>query len=146
MEVIIPLALLIVGLVIGFFVARFVYTKEGAIKANEQAERALKSLMAEQASHHLAQTRHSLELIQNQCEGLKKDLDSYEKLLAQDPENAEPRVPFFGEEATTYLRNNLKSNEQSRVQTTPGAQPRDFAKSGSGLFVGTSTPSAAEKE
>ena len=43
MEVVIPLAMLAIGLIIGFFVARFMYTKEGAVKANEAAEKPLRN-------------------------------------------------------------------------------------------------------
>ena len=60
MEVVIPLAMLAIGLIIGFFVARFMYTKEGAVKANEAAEKAIKELLSQQSQHHIFQVKQSI--------------------------------------------------------------------------------------
>ena len=43
MEVVIPLAMLAIGLIIGFFVARFMYTKEGAVKPTRPRKKPLRN-------------------------------------------------------------------------------------------------------
>ncbi|MEW9799049.1 ZapG family protein [Alteromonas sp. CYL-A6] len=146
MDVLIPLALLAVGLIIGFFVARYVYTQPNSKQAIEAAEKNLKEMLAQQAEHHLHQTRQSLSAIESQCNSLRYQLDEYESLLSQTTEGDAPKVHFFGEQATSYLRNNLKGKENNRITRVAETQPRDFANSGSGLFVGKSEQPAADKK
>ena len=145
MEVVIPLAMLAIGLIIGFFVARFMYTKEGAVKANEAAEKAIKDLLTQQSQHHIFQVKQSIEAIEKQCNGLKQSITEYEELLESSDSDDMPAVPFFGEHTSAYLRNNLKGAEKSKHNANSDTQPRDFANHSSGLFVGNSAPSAAEK-
>ncbi|WP_018982726.1 ZapG family protein [Salinimonas chungwhensis] len=146
MEVLIPLALLVVGLIIGFFVARYVYTRDGSDKSVKQAEKNVKEIMGQQAEHHFHQTRQIVDSLENQCQSLRMQLEEYEGLLKN--ESDDDSVPFYGEQASAYLRNNLHGREKSKVKTVSGSsQPRDFAGASSGLFVGTeSSSSAPEKE
>ncbi len=145
MELLVSLALLVVGLIIGFFVGRFFQQKQGAGSA-AQTEKQVKEILAQQAQHHIHQTRQSLESIESQCETLKQQIDEYETLLEQGGEEEGSKVPFYGEQATTYLRNNLKGSDKSKVNRVSDTQPRDFANSGSGLFVGGSDKNTAEKQ
>ncbi|AXR05487.1 ZapG family protein [Salinimonas sediminis] len=144
MDVLIPLALLVVGLIIGFFSARYVYTKEGGSKATKQAEQNVKEIMAQQAEHHFHQTRQTVEAIESQCQTLRKQVEEYEALLKQGTED--DSVPFYGEQASTYLRNNIKGREKASIQTVSGTQPKDFASASSGLFVGSPGQSVAQKD
>ena len=144
MELLVSLALLVVGLIIGFFVGRFAQAKTSG-NNSAQTEKQVKEILAQQAQHHIHQTRQSLESIETQCATLKQQIDDYELLLTQSNDEEAEKVPFYGEQATTYLRNNLKHSESSKVQRVPDTQPKDFANSGSGLFVGESKQSTAEK-
>tara|TARA_B100001063_G_C16741064_1_gene544830 strand:+ start:113 stop:550 length:438 start_codon:yes stop_codon:yes gene_type:complete len=144
MELLVSLALLVVGLIIGFFIGRFVQTKTGGNNA-AQTEQQVKEILAQQAQHHIHQTRQSLEGIEGQCETLKQQIEEYEALLTQSNDDEDAKVPFYGEQATSYLRNNLKSSEKSKVNKVSDTQPKDFANSGSGLFVGGSEQSTADK-
>lgn len=146
MDVLIPLALLVVGLIIGFFVARFMYAKDGNSKAAKQAEQNVKEIMAQQAEHHLHQTRQTVESIESQCQALRMQVEEYESLLKQGTDDEKDSVPFYGEQASTYLRNNLKNREKSSDNSVQGLQPKDFANTGSGLFVGSNSGSAAGKQ
>lgn len=146
MEVVIPLVMLVIGAVIGFFVARYVFTKKGAVKASVAAEQAIKDLMAQQSQHHIYQVRQSVESIEQQCASLQQSLREYEDLLAEKDADKLPTVPFFGEQTSVYLRNNLQGAEKGQQHTNSDTQPRDFANQSSGLFVGNSEPSIAEKE
>ena len=46
---------------------------------------------------------------------LKATIEEYELLLEQGSDD-DSKVPYYGEQATTYLRNNLKGSDKSRVQ------------------------------
>ncbi|GGW81113.1 ZapG family protein [Alteromonas halophila] len=146
MDVIIPLALLVVGLIIGFFVARYIYTKSSSQQAVEIAEKNVKELMAQQADHHIHQTRQSLSAIESQCQTLRQQVEEYEALLGPNADEDTPGVPFYGEQASSYLRNNLQGKEKAKPAHVADTQPRDFAKEGSGLFVGGNSQPAADKK
>ena len=145
MELLVSLALLVVGLIIGFFAGRFFQQKQGAGNA-AQTEKQVKEILAQQAQHHIHQTRQSLESIESQCETLKQQIEEYETLLEQGGDEEDSKVPFYGVQATTYLRNNLKGSDKSKVNRVSDTQPKDFANSGSGLFVGGSEQNNAEKQ
>lgn len=146
MDVLIPLALLVVGLIIGFFVARYIYAKSSSQQAVETAEKNVKEMLAQQADHHIHQTRQSLSAIESQCQALRQQVEEYESLLSQSMDEDAPKVPFYGEQASTYLRNNLQGTEKAKQHHVADTQPRDFAKEGSGLFVGGTGQSAADKK
>ncbi|RDV28120.1 DUF1043 family protein [Alteromonas aestuariivivens] len=146
MDVLIPLALLVVGLIIGFFVARYLYTRDDSVTATKLAEKNIKELMAQQAEHHIFQSKQVVEEIERHCQNLRQQVEEYEVLLNQNLDEDVPRVPFYGEHASAYLRNNLKGDEKSKLSKVTGAQPRDFAGSGSGLFIGATGNSTAEKD
>ena len=82
MELLVSLALLVVGLIIGFFAGRFFQQKQGAGNT-AQTEKQVKEILAQQAQHHIHQTRQSLESIESQCETLKQQIEEYELLLEQ---------------------------------------------------------------
>ncbi|WP_218352202.1 ZapG family protein [Alteromonas lipotrueiana] len=145
MDVLIPVALLLVGLIIGFFVARYMYTKDSSSKTVKQAEKNVKEILNQQAEHHLYQTRQTVEAIEAKCHTLRSQVEEYENLLKQGNEE-DDSVPFYGEQASSYLRNNIKGREKASVKAVHSAQPKDFANTGSGLFVGTIESSDAEKE
>jgi uncharacterized membrane-anchored protein YhcB (DUF1043 family) len=143
MELLVSLALLVVGLVIGFFFGRFFQTKKTAGSA-QNTERQVKEILSQQAQHHIHQTRQSIESIESQCATLMSQMEEYEALLTQS-EDEDAKVPFYGEQATTYLRNNLNNTEKSETTRVADTQPKDFANTGSGLFAGKSEQSNAEK-
>lgn len=90
MDVLIPVALLIAGLIIGFFVARYMYTRDGASGSAKQAEQNIKELMSQQATHHIHQTRQAVESIEKQCQALKQQVADYETLLTQGEDGDAP--------------------------------------------------------
>lgn len=136
MDILIAIALLIVGAVIGFFAARFWYTKGQSQTTVKQAENDLKALLAQQAEHHVFQSRQLVETVEKQCQALKEQLNNYESLLTPDEASQKPTVPFYGEHASTYLRNTLNQDAKLHQASSTDTQPRDFADAGSGLFVG----------
>ena len=75
--------------------------------------------------------------IEKQCAVLTQQLNAYQELLSPNSSvNEEDTVPFFGEHASTYLRNQLDTKDTNKISSQPDIQPRDFAAAGSGLFTG----------
>lgn len=136
MEIFISIALLIVGAVIGFFAAKYWYGKGASKTSVEQAEQELKALLAQQAEHHVFQSRQFVDGVEKQCRDMREQLDNYEKLLTPNQTEAQPAVPFYGEHASNYLRNTLNRDAKLHKASSTDTQPRDFAAAGSGLFVG----------
>jgi phage-related minor tail protein len=138
---------LVVGIIIGLIVggtagSLVVYAiMKSAANASDQkvnhTEQELKALLAIQARQHLDTSRSALADIQQKTDELAKQLLDYEESLTQATSSAdESKDTFFGEHASLFLRNNLKNNKQNIALAQPDAQPRDFANSGSGVFVG----------
>ena len=135
MDLLISFGLLAVGLIIGFFAARFIYVEKKDTTANKTAVADVKAVMTQQAEHHVFQTKQTLQSLQHQIETLNDQLQDYEsQLQPQDEETDVPKMSFFGEQATAMLRNTHKMNKKSPKEAA-GEQPRDFANAGSGLFV-----------
>lgn len=134
MDLLISFGLLAVGLIIGFFTARFIYV-ESPDSANSKAAVAdVKAVMTQQAEHHVFQTKQTLQSLQQQIEVLNDQLQDYESQLQPQEDDADtPKMSFFGEQATTLLRNTHKMNKRSKK--VADEQPLDFANAGSGLFV-----------
>lgn len=135
MEILISVGLLAVGLIIGFFVARYVYTERNANAAAKSAEQSVKAVMTQQAEHHVFQTRQTLQGLQHQIDVLNEQLSEYETQVQPSDENDNaPKMTFFGEQATAMLRNSSKVRA-NQPSSKSDEQPRDFANSASGLFV-----------
>ena len=136
MEIAVAIGLVIVGGIIGFFIARHWYGRGPSKTTIEQAENEIKALLSQQSEHHIFQSKQFIQTIEKQCAALNEQLAAYENLLtAQNNENA-PSVPFYGEHASTYLRNQLDKDAERKVLVQTDTQPRDFADAGSGLFAG----------
>ena len=134
MEVLVSVALLLVGGIIGFFIARHVYAGNQNNQAVAQAEQTLKEMLTQQAEHHIFQTSQAIRSIEKQCDNLKQQVNDYETVLSRADEDELPKMPFFGEQATAMLRNSQKQRVKTKTTSTD-EQPRDFANSASGLFV-----------
>lgn len=135
MEYVVPFLLFVVGGVIGFFIAKYLFADKQVENTKRQVETDLKALLAQQAEHHLHNTRQAIGLIEQQCQNLQQQLQDYEALLQHAPDD-KPSVPFFDEQTTRYLRNNLATNDKRSSVTVADSQPRDFAAKSSGLFNG----------
>ncbi|WP_133470785.1 ZapG family protein [Paraglaciecola marina] len=143
MDWLVGILLLVVGMVIGFFVAKYFNEKQVSDKKEDEKELTIKELMTQQASQHLHQTKRISEQISAQSEALNKQIEDYEQLLINHSTGADGRsINYFGEHATTYLRNSSPS-EKNNIPDAD-VQPLDFASQGSGLFSGNEA--VAEKE
>lgn len=136
MEILLSLGLVIVGGVMGFFVARYWYGKGASQESVTQATNELKALLSQQSEQHIFQSKQVLENIEKQCEVLREQMQAYETLLSADSETTKESVHYFGEQADTYLRNQLDNGSRLKLSSQSDTQPRDFAQAGSGLFTG----------
>ncbi|MBF7074900.1 DUF1043 family protein [Glaciecola sp. MH2013] len=140
---------LVVGIATGALVA-YVLMKSAANASDQKmshTEQELKALLAIQARQHLDVSRNALADIQLKSEELAKQLTEYENSLTQATTSGEEsKDTFFGEHASLFLRNNLKNDKQDLALAQPDAQPRDFANSGSGVFVGSEAGAKEENK
>ncbi|WP_100643903.1 ZapG family protein [Alteromonas facilis] len=136
MEIAISIGLVLVGAVVGFFVARFMYAQQGSEQAAKAAEKSVKAVMVQQAEHHVFQARQTLQGLKHQIDVLEEQIGDYETQI-QPEESTEgmPKMTFFGEQATAMLRNSQRQRKNA-AKASSDEQPRDFASTGSsGLFV-----------
>ncbi|MBO1254284.1 DUF1043 family protein [Alteromonas sp. 5E99-2] len=137
MEIVISLGLVIVGGVIGFFIGRHFYGQGPSQESISQAQQDLKAVLSEQTERHVFQSQQLVQNIEKQCSALNQQLEAYQDLLSPTSNsNEDDTVPFFGEHASTYLRNQLDTSDTSKNSSQHDTQPRDFAAAGSGLFTG----------
>lgn len=130
---------IIIGLVIGGILGLVAFR---TMQSNSQqkvnhTEDERKALLAIKARQHLDISRQALTDIQNRTAELASHLNEYEESLAQATTSAgEVKETFFGEHASVFLRNSLEAHKKDLALAQPDTQPRDFANSGSGVFVG----------
>lgn len=126
---------LIIGGIIGFVVLKTIQSKSDDKASHSEGE--LKALLAIQARQHLDVSRKALADIQSRTADLVSQLNDYEESLTQVASSSnETKDSFYGEHASVFLRNSLKASKHDIALAQPDAQPRDFANTGSGVFVG----------
>ena len=143
MDWIIGLALLVVGGIIGFFIARHLYTAAASAAAANQQEQSTRNVMTQQALHHIHNSRQTLEQLVRECDTMKNQLDTYEAMMEDTATpSQELKLNYFGDQASEYLRN--KQASEKRAASSADVQPKDFAGESSGLFVGKNEQEVAE--
>lgn len=143
MDWLVGLLLLLVGGVIGFFVARF-FSKEQLSEPNKsENEVTIQELMHQQAAMHIQETKQIAEKLIAQSTSLQQQVDNYEQLLISQQAGPEGNsLNYFGEHTTAYLRN--KSAKPTREKSSADIQPLDFSSESSGLFSGQEEVQAKE--
>ncbi|AWL12949.1 hypothetical protein HMF8227_02497 [Saliniradius amylolyticus] len=135
MDWLVGLLLLACGVVIGFFVGRFLHRKHNGAASQQQIEQTIKQVLFEQADAHIGECRQILDTIDTQSQHLRQELQHYESLLQPQEDDSAPKLNFFGDQASAYLRHQRPHKEYAPKPT--GAQPQDYANDGSGLFSGS---------
>jgi uncharacterized membrane-anchored protein YhcB (DUF1043 family) len=129
---------LIVGILVGFAIAWF-WTNSMANSqqiAVQSTEVELKNLLAQQAQSHLQTSRESIQALESELERLLASVTQYESTLSNNTEEY-TQNNFFGEHASMFLRNTDSKSKKVIAAKHPDNQPKDFANSGSGVFVGS---------
>ncbi|MGS2721361.1 ZapG family protein [Paraglaciecola aestuariivivens] len=136
MDWLVGLLLLIVGGVIGFFVAKYVKNEAVSETEDVQNEQTLHEIMSQQATQHVQESKQILENLLGQTHSLKQQIENYEQLLISQNSGAEgSSLNYYGEHASAYLRNQSKTASREKAQAD--VQPLDFSSQSSGLFSGS---------
>lgn len=131
---------LIVGLIVGFAVAWF-WTNSMTNSENtsvKSTEVELKNLLAQQAKSHLQTSRESIQTLEAELQRMQASVTEYENTLSASSEEY-TQNNFFGEHASMFLRNTDSKSNKAIASKNPDNQPKDFANSGSGVFVGSAS-------
>lgn len=145
MDWIVGVLLLIAGAVIGFFVAKYVFTQSQSNKSNKENEETVKEVLAQQAASHLNQSRVMVDAMMRECDKLRQQMDEYEDLLRRQTQSDDgEKLNYFGEHATAIIRN--QQSAQRRQSDQSDVQPRDFSMGGSGLFDGSDNKQVVDKK
>jgi len=127
--------LLLVGGIIGFFVAKFFSRKELSASDKAASGQTIQELMNQQAAVHVQETKQTAANLIAQSATLKQQIEDYERLLISQQAGSEgSSLSYFGEHTAAYLRN--KSTKPTREKSSADVQPLDFSSQGSGLFSG----------
>lgn len=144
MDWIVGLLLLVVGAVIGFFVAKFISKENHSEQSTQSKEETVKQIMAQQAATHLTQSRLVVNTLQAECDKLREQMDAYESLLTTETQQeGNESLSYFGEHATVYLRNQQAKQKRERSQAE--FQPKDFSSGSSGLFDDSKNQQVVDK-
>lgn len=137
---------ILVGILIGAALSFFWMNKLMKSKANssKNTEIELKALLSEKAKNHIHTSRSGLEQIKRDVAHMLDDIENFEKSL-QDSPTINSNDSFFGEHATVFLRNTQIRSDKSTQTSNTDDQPKDFANTGSGVFVGSSLGHEVDK-
>lgn len=145
MDWLVGLLLLVVGGVIGFFVAKFFSKEQPSESDKSESGQTIQELMHQQATMHIQETRQIVENLVIQSTSLQQQVDNYEQLLISQQAGPEgSSLNYFGEHTTAYLRN--KSTKPTREKSNADIQPLDFSSQSSGLFSGQDEVPAKESK
>ena len=145
MDWLIGLLLLVVGGIVGFFVAKYVNGENGKSPENAENEETIQELMSQQAAMHIQETKKIAANLITQSTTLKQQIENYEQLVISQQAGPEGNsLNYFGEHTTAYLRN--KTTTPAREKSTADVQPLDFSSQSSGLFSGNEAPPVEESK
>lgn len=136
-----------IGLVIGFAVA-WVWANsltKAKTSTSNSTETDLKNMLSQQAKAHLEASRGSIKTLESELNQLLSNVKQYEQSLLSTSDDYS-KSTFFGEHASMFLRNNDDKAKRKADKQSLDNQPKDFANSGSGVFLGSPALQAAIKE
>ncbi|GAB54614.1 hypothetical protein GPUN_0467 [Glaciecola punicea ACAM 611] len=135
-----------VGLVVGFTVAWLWANSLSKAKssASQSTESELKTMLTQQARNHLEASRVSIQTLESELNRLLASVKEYEQSLTINNDDFS-KSTFFGEHTAMFLRNTEGKPNKITVTESSKNQPRDFANSGSGVFVGSPATQTAKK-
>jgi uncharacterized membrane-anchored protein YhcB (DUF1043 family) len=132
-DIIIYVALLVVGLVIGLVIAKASFASENSSQ-QQSAKAEQEQVMLAQLRNQLAAAQESIQAIDAQSAQLQSQITELDYIMTSyETQDEQPKITFFGEHASPYLR---MQNKAKRDKSNAESQPRDFSNSGSGLFDG----------
>lgn len=134
MEWLVGILLLLAGVVIGFFIGKFLFAPKPVDQATQQQEKTEKQLMAEQANLHIHETQAALNKIQDQCRSLTEQLSHYQNVVEETSKDKDQnQLEYFNQQASLHLKTQKKEPKNERKTDY---QPLDYSEGQSGLFMG----------
>ena len=132
-DIIIYVALLIVGLVVGLVIAKASFAADSTTQ-QQSAKAEQEKVMLAQLRNQLAAAQESIQAIDAQSAQLQSQITELDYIITSyETQDEQPKITFFGEHASPYLR---MQDKAKRDKSNAESQPRDFSNSGSGLFDG----------
>ena len=139
MTVVMTIALLVIGAVIGFIAGRFLST---SAKENKQlAEKASKSEAAlaqyqTDVAEHLEDSAKLLEQMNNTCQKAMQQMEQSTALLQRATPSEDDAMPFFSQETQEQLAQTVKLRHEKKdnVEAARSEAPLDYSGNPSGLF------------
>ncbi|GAA0860202.1 ZapG family protein [Aliiglaciecola litoralis] len=144
MDWIVGLLLLLVGMIIGFFISKFISEQKLAEQASKSNDTTVKEMLAQHAADHLSQSREIVSALQTHIEDLSEQLDAYENVLSASQSDNNDNLTFFGEHATVFIRN--QQAKQKRKREPAEFQPKDFSSERTGLFTDAKNKQVVDNE
>lgn len=134
-----PIVLLLVGAVIGFFASKFLSASEKENKrlsaqVNE-SENALNQYQQDVAEH-LENSAKLLEQMNNTCQTAMKQMEQSTALLQRATPTDKDVMPFFSQETQEQLAKTVKLRHKKaeKVEENVTEPPLDYSGNPSGLF------------
>ncbi len=135
MDWLIGLLLLVFGIVIGFFVGKYLFEPKQKAAEDEAQEKSEKQLMAEQANLHISETQIMLQKLQQQCQLINEQLSHYQAVVEETTQDkGNNKLEFYHQQASMHLKTQKK--ERSKQPSKADYQPLDYSEGSSGLFAG----------
>jgi hypothetical protein len=144
MDWIVGLLLLVVGMIIGFFISKFISEQKLAVRESTKNDTALKEVLVQNAADHLSQSREIVSALQSRCEELSEQLDAYENVLSASQSENDDNLTYFGEHATLFIRHQQAKHKRKREPAE--FQPRDFSGERTGLFTDAKNKQTVDNE
>lgn len=143
MEWLTSILFLMVGLGIGFFVAKFLFEPKQELENKDEEEKSQKQFMAEQANLHIHESQAVLRRIEEQTAALKEQLNHYQQVMEETTrEKTENNLEYFSQQASLHLKTQKRESAKERVNAD--YQPLDYSEGNSGLFANAATKKHSE--
>ena len=144
MDWIVGLLLLVVGMIIGFFISKYISEQKLAEQASKSNDSTVKEMLTQHAADHLSQSRDIVSALQSRCEDLSEQLDSFENALSTSQSDDDDNLTYFGEHATVFIRHQQAKHKRKREPAE--FQPKDFSGERTGLFTDAKNKQVVDNE
>lgn len=135
MDWLIGLLLLIAGIIIGFFVGKYLFEPKQQTNAAEEQEKSEKQLLADQANIHIEEVQSLLDGFQQHCARMAEQVEHYKAIIEEtNQEKTTNNLEYYNQQASLHLR--TKKTDRSKKSSKSDYQPLDYSEGSSGLFVG----------
>lgn len=139
MTVVMPIVLLLVGAVIGFFACKLLSASEKENKrlsAQVNESEAALNQYQNDVAEHLENSAKLLEQMNSTCQTAMKQMEQSTALLQRATPSEKDAMPFFSQETQEQLAQTVKlrHKKEEKVEEDVTEAPLDYSGNPSGLF------------